>query len=78
MRDNQQAMKLSRRAVIASLAAGAVANVPVIAAVAGGDHPDRELLGLVNTFGSGQPSARRTSTPPGARARSGRALRPVL
>jgi hypothetical protein len=46
MRDNQQAMKLSRRAVIASLAAGAVANVPVIAAVAGGDHPDRELLGL--------------------------------
>jgi hypothetical protein len=46
MRDNQQAMKLSRRTIIASLAAGAAANVPVIAAVAGSDHPDRELLEL--------------------------------
>jgi hypothetical protein len=46
MRNNLEAMKLSRRTIIASLAAGAAANVPVIAAVAGGDHPDRELLEL--------------------------------
>jgi hypothetical protein len=47
MRDNQQASALSRRAVIASLAAGAAANVPAIAAVASiDDHPDAELIEL--------------------------------
>ena len=51
MRDNPLAMKLSRRAVIASLAAGAAANLPAIAAVAGGDHPDRELLELGREYG---------------------------
>jgi hypothetical protein len=46
MRDNQQASALSRRTVLAALAAGAAANVPAIAAFATGDHPDRELLEL--------------------------------
>jgi hypothetical protein len=48
MRDNQQASKLSRRSVIAALAAGAAANVPAIATVtaAGDHHPDAELIEL--------------------------------
>jgi hypothetical protein len=44
MRYNPLATKLSRRTVIASLAAGAAANVPVIAAVAGGDHPASRVV----------------------------------
>jgi hypothetical protein len=51
MRNNLEAMKLSRRTVIASLAAGAAASVPIIAAVAGGDHPDAELLELGREYG---------------------------
>lgn len=49
MRDNRLALDLSRRSVIAVLAAGAAVNVPAIAPVAhdtGADHPDAELLEL--------------------------------
>lgn len=46
MRDNQQAAKLSRRTVLASLAAGVAANMPAIAAVADDDNPDAELIEL--------------------------------